>query len=130
MHAALLSRRVAGGCRRVWCGIPRPLVHIRSASVAEPGTGRSDEDQLWEAASYLPFSRARIGSFFQERPVLRNPFLEDALLRGYLSRHLPQEVRKEHSCTQIWFGYCLFSAKSTGICDRLSKQLDRISLVR
>lgn len=91
--SALLNSRVAGGCCRLWRGVPRPVVHFRSASVAERGAGRSDEE-LWEAASYLPFSGARIGSFFQERPVLKNPFLEDALLRGYLRRHLPQEVRR------------------------------------
>ncbi|XP_030592872.1 acyl-CoA dehydrogenase family member 11 [Archocentrus centrarchus] len=92
--SALLSRRVAGGSCRLWCITPPPLrslIHIRSASVAEPGRRRSDEEQLWEAAGYLPFTRARIGSFFQENPVLKNPFLEDALLRGYLKRHLPQE---------------------------------------
>ena len=98
--AALLNRSIPGGCCRALCGITRPLVHIRSASVAEPGTRRSDEDHLWEAAGYLPFSRARIGSFFQDRPVLKNPFLEDALLRGYLRRHLPQEVRREHFSIQ------------------------------
>lgn len=75
-------------------GVPRQLVHVRSASAVEPGA-RSDEEQLWEAAGFLPFSGAKIGSFFQERPVLKNPFLEDALLRGYLRRHLPQEVRGE-----------------------------------
>lgn len=75
------------------CGVTRTLVHIRSASVAEPGTRKSDEDPLWDASGYLPFSKARIGSFFQDRPVLKNPFLEDALLRGYLRRHLPEEVR-------------------------------------
>uniref|UniRef100_A0A3Q3QQH4 Acyl-CoA dehydrogenase family, member 11 n=1 Tax=Monopterus albus TaxID=43700 RepID=A0A3Q3QQH4_MONAL len=88
----MLANIVAAGCCRVWCAVPRPLLHIRSASVTEPGTRRSEEGQLWEAASYLPYSRARIGSFFQEIPVLKNPFLEDALLNGYLRRHLPQEV--------------------------------------
>uniref|UniRef100_A0A665X9H6 Acyl-CoA dehydrogenase family, member 11 n=1 Tax=Echeneis naucrates TaxID=173247 RepID=A0A665X9H6_ECHNA len=90
--ACILSRRVPRGCCRRWCAAPQPLVHIRSASAAEPGTRRSNGEQLWEAVSYIPFSRARLGSFFQEQPVLRNPFLEDALLRGYLRRHLPQEV--------------------------------------
>ncbi|XP_022610718.1 acyl-CoA dehydrogenase family member 11-like [Seriola dumerili] len=98
VRTVLLNRRVAGGCCRVWCGVPRPLVHIRSASVAEPGTRRSDEEHLWEAASHMPFSRARIGSFFQERSVLRNPFLEDTLLRGYLGRHLPQEAALSDLC--------------------------------
>uniref|UniRef100_A0A3B4B528 Acyl-CoA dehydrogenase family, member 11 n=1 Tax=Periophthalmus magnuspinnatus TaxID=409849 RepID=A0A3B4B528_9GOBI len=41
----------------------------------------------------LSFSKAKIGCFFQERPVLKNPFLEDALLRGYLKRYMPHEVR-------------------------------------
>ncbi|XP_028269275.1 acyl-CoA dehydrogenase family member 11 isoform X2 [Parambassis ranga] len=90
--SALLKRHVAEGCHRSWCGVPQLLIHSRSASVAEPGTRRSDEEQLWEAAGTLPFTRARIGSFFQERPVLKNPFLEDSLLRGYLRRHLPHEA--------------------------------------
>ncbi|MEQ2181784.1 hypothetical protein GOODEAATRI_015104, partial [Goodea atripinnis] len=68
----------------------------RSARATEPGARKRDEEHLWEAASdaagYLPFSRASVGSFFQGQPVLKNPFLEDALLRGYLKRHLPQEA--------------------------------------
>ncbi|KAM6931238.1 acyl-CoA dehydrogenase family member 11 [Xenentodon cancila] len=93
LYSALLNRGVAGRCCRLWCGVPGPLVHIRSASAAEPGTRRSDEEHLWEPApGHLLFSRARIGSFFQERPVLKNPFLADALLGGYLRRHLPQEA--------------------------------------
>ncbi|XP_053726571.1 acyl-CoA dehydrogenase family member 11-like [Synchiropus splendidus] len=41
----------------------------------------------------LPRSeQAKIGAFFQDRPVLKNPFLEDSLLRGYLRRHLPEEA--------------------------------------
>ncbi|XP_035494933.2 acyl-CoA dehydrogenase family member 11-like [Scophthalmus maximus] len=98
VHAALLNRRVAGGFHRLWCGIPKLLVHIRTASETEAGTRRSDEEHLWEAANYPPFSGARIGSFFQERPVLKNPFLEDALLRGYLRRHLPQEAARSDLC--------------------------------
>uniref|UniRef100_A0A3P8NC17 Acyl-CoA dehydrogenase family, member 11 n=1 Tax=Astatotilapia calliptera TaxID=8154 RepID=A0A3P8NC17_ASTCA len=104
VSSALLSRRVAGGSCRLWCVIPspRPLIHVRSASVAEPGRRRSNEEQLWEAAGYLPFTRARIGPFFQENPVLKNPFVEDALLRGYLKRHIPQEVSR---------GYMFFPRK-------------------
>uniref|UniRef100_A0A3Q2PCR5 Acyl-CoA dehydrogenase family member 11-like n=1 Tax=Fundulus heteroclitus TaxID=8078 RepID=A0A3Q2PCR5_FUNHE len=101
--SAILSGRVAGSRgSRLWRGGARPLVHIRSASAAERGARKSDEEHLWEAApgaeGYLPFSRARVGSFFQDQPVLKNPFLEDALLRGYLKRHLPQE-----SCSQAVF---------------------------
>ncbi|KAM7391876.1 hypothetical protein PAMP_022526 [Pampus punctatissimus] len=95
---AILNRCVPGGCCRVLCGVTRPLMHIRSASVPEPGTRRSDEDRPWEAAGCLPFSRARTGSFFQDRPVLKNPFLEDTLLRGYLRRHLPQEAAFSDLC--------------------------------
>uniref|UniRef100_A0A7N6AFI2 Acyl-CoA dehydrogenase family, member 11 n=1 Tax=Anabas testudineus TaxID=64144 RepID=A0A7N6AFI2_ANATE len=86
----------SGGCCRVRAA--RPLVHIRSASAGMPGAKRSDEEHLWEAASYLPFSRTRIGSFFQESPTLKNPFLEDALLRAYLRRHLPEEAVLEDLC--------------------------------
>lgn len=92
---ALLNRHLTGGCR-VWCSVSRPLVLVRSAHVTESGA-RSDEEEVWRAAGYLPFSGSKIGSFFQEKPVLKNPFLEDALLRGYLSRHLPQQVRKKSS---------------------------------
>ncbi|KAL7391306.1 hypothetical protein ABVT39_007417 [Epinephelus coioides] len=98
VSSLLLNHRAAVGCCRVLCGASRPLVHVRLASVAEPGTRRSEEEQLWEAAGSLPFSRAKIGSFFQERPVLKNPFLEDALLRGYLRRHLPQEAAFSDLC--------------------------------
>lgn len=77
----------------MWCGVTKPVVHVRSAHVAGLDT-RSDEEQAGEAASCLPFSGAKIGTFFQERPVLKNPFLEDALLRGYLRRYLPQEVKR------------------------------------
>ncbi|XP_040051216.2 acyl-CoA dehydrogenase family member 11 [Gasterosteus aculeatus] len=90
--SALLTCRVAGGRSKVLRGVPPPLSHIRLASVAEPGTRRTVEEELGQPAGYLPFSGAKIGSFFQERPVLKNPFLEDALLRGYMRRHLPQEA--------------------------------------
>lgn len=94
VRSAILNCHLAGGCCRVWGGVPQSLVHIRLAHVTESGT-RCEEEQAWETAGYLPFSRARIGPFFQERPVLKNPFLEDALLRGYLRRHLPQDVRRK-----------------------------------
>ncbi|XP_029960378.1 acyl-CoA dehydrogenase family member 11 [Salarias fasciatus] len=86
VSSVILNQRLARGCHRIWSGVPRQCVHVKSASIG------SDEEQLWEAASALPFTRARIGSFFQERPELKNPFLEDALLRGYLRRHLPHQA--------------------------------------
>lgn len=93
-----MSHCIAGGRSKLLRSVSMPLIHIRSATVAEQGTGLRDEDQLWEAAAPLPFSRARIGPFFQDRPVLKNPFLEDALLRGYLRRHLPQEAAFSDLC--------------------------------
>ncbi|MGH0140548.1 UNVERIFIED_CONTAM: hypothetical protein FKN15_030756 [Acipenser sinensis] len=42
-----------------------------------------------------PFSRSLIGNFFQDQPLLGNQLLEDALLQGYLRRHLPPEVLGE-----------------------------------
>ncbi|XP_030635679.1 acyl-CoA dehydrogenase family member 11 [Chanos chanos] len=42
------------------------------------------------------FSHSAIGAFFQERPILKNPFTQDSLLKAYLRRHLPlQEVQSE-----------------------------------
>ncbi|KAJ8380363.1 hypothetical protein SKAU_G00011410 [Synaphobranchus kaupii] len=38
------------------------------------------------------FSRSSVGTFFQDRPLLKNPFLEDALLQKYLSRNLPPQI--------------------------------------
>lgn len=93
-HIPFLKQQLARGCHRLCCGVGKPLVHVRSVHVAESGP-RTDEELVWEAANFLPFSRAKIGTFFQERPVLKNPFLEDALLRGYLRRHLPKEVKKK-----------------------------------
>ncbi|KAM9393025.1 acyl-CoA dehydrogenase family member 11 isoform 2-T2 [Pholidichthys leucotaenia] len=93
LSALLSSRQASGCCSRLWrARHPPSLVHSRSASVAEPSTRKGDEEQLWEAAGNLPFSRAKTGAFFQERAILKNPFQEDALLRSYLRRHLPEEA--------------------------------------
>ncbi|XP_053332439.1 acyl-CoA dehydrogenase family member 11-like isoform X1 [Clarias gariepinus] len=54
---------------------------------------RGELDHHTRPVTPLPFSRSAIGAFFQEQPELRNPFTQDALLQGYLRRHLPlQEV--------------------------------------
>ncbi|XP_061762429.1 acyl-CoA dehydrogenase family member 11-like [Nerophis ophidion] len=93
MSAAL--RCLLGGCGswRLFCGVTQHPLHIRCVGgAAEVGTRPSKEEQLWETEGSLHFSAARLGPFFQDRPVLKNPFLEDALLRGYLRRHLPQEA--------------------------------------
>ena len=40
----------------------------------------------------IPFSRARVGAFFQSLPQLGNQFKEDVTLRRYLKRVLPSKV--------------------------------------
>ncbi|XP_061527674.1 acyl-CoA dehydrogenase family member 11-like isoform X2 [Phycodurus eques] len=91
--SALRCCQAAGCWLQVRRGVTRPPVHIRCVSSLEAGSRPSEEEQLREtAAAALPVSAARLGSFFQDRPVLKNPFLEDALLRGYLRRHVPQEA--------------------------------------
>ncbi|XP_072513297.1 acyl-CoA dehydrogenase family member 11-like [Salminus brasiliensis] len=67
---------------------------VRCGSSSAP-LGRTELDDGAVTAHPL-FSRSTIGSFFQEQPLLRNPFTQDALLQGYLRRHLPvQEVEAE-----------------------------------
>lgn len=97
---ALMTRPLSGGRSRAWRGVPPPLVCIRSAHVPEAGP-RAEDKRVWEAEGHLSFSGARIGAFFQDRPALKNPFLEDALLRGYLSRHLPEQVRRKNDACQV-----------------------------
>ena len=48
------------------------------------------EMENFEAA--LPFSRTRIGPFFQQMPTLGNQYLEDVTLRSYLRRVMPENV--------------------------------------
>ncbi|XP_062310532.1 acyl-CoA dehydrogenase family member 11-like isoform X1 [Osmerus eperlanus] len=55
-------------------------------------------DNEWEAEGHPVFSRAGIGAFFQDRPVLKNPFLEDALLKSYLRRHVPHQAVLSDLC--------------------------------
>ncbi|XP_057688405.1 acyl-CoA dehydrogenase family member 11-like isoform X1 [Corythoichthys intestinalis] len=91
---------LSAGCSgwKVLCGATRTPINIRYISSVKAGSRPSEEEQLWETAAALPFSAARLGSFFQDRPVLKNPFLEDALLRGYLRRHLPHEAVSADLC--------------------------------
>lgn len=42
-----------------------------------------------------PFQRAKIGTFFQEKPILHNPYLSDAVFQSYLKRHLPSQYFQE-----------------------------------
>ncbi|KAG9262910.1 acyl-CoA dehydrogenase family member 11-like [Astyanax mexicanus] len=67
---------------------------VRSSSSSAP-LSRTELDDVPPTAHPL-FSHAAIGSFFQEQPLLKNPFTQDALLRAYLRRHLPvQDVESD-----------------------------------
>lgn len=42
--------------------------------------------------SLMPFATAKIGNFFQSGPELKNQYTQDALLKSYLRRHVPDKV--------------------------------------
>lgn len=86
-----VNRQVARHSYRVCTGLYRPLSRSSSVSMVQKVLVRPPQD-VPGAEEQAEFSRAGIGGFFQERPMLKNPFLEDALLQGYLRRHLPSEV--------------------------------------
>lgn len=48
-------------------------------------------------ANTPPFQRAKRGPFYQEPPVLYNPFVEDTVLRTFLKRTLPEKVNVEEA---------------------------------
>ncbi|TTE81787.1 Transmembrane channel-like protein 7 [Bagarius yarrelli] len=59
---------------------------------------KTDHHTHQDTHTHVPFSRSALGTFFQEPPLLKNPFTHDALLKGYLRRHLLlQEVQKDLS---------------------------------
>ncbi|KAM9810934.1 acyl-CoA dehydrogenase family member 11 [Neosynchiropus ocellatus] len=95
----------------------KPLNPLRSVSTAELGSRESEEDLLTEAAATPPFARAKIGSFFQDRPVLKNPFLEDSLLRAYLRRHLPEEA--------VFSDLCVFGERVATEVDAWGRECER-----
>ncbi|XP_077418704.1 acyl-CoA dehydrogenase family member 11 [Vanacampus margaritifer] len=132
-----LRRCQAAGCSgwKVLCGVPRPRIRTRSISSIEAGSRPSEDEQHWETAAALPFSAARLGSFFQDRPVLKNPFLEDALLRGYLRRHLPQEAvftdlcafgKRVASEVDVWGRECEVTPPQLVHVDPWGRRVDRI----
>ena len=49
-----------------------------------------------------PFSRAKVGAFFQEEPRLGNQFTADVTLQKYLKRHLPKQVTILISIERPW----------------------------
>ncbi|XP_023674016.1 acyl-CoA dehydrogenase family member 11-like isoform X3 [Paramormyrops kingsleyae] len=73
-----------------------------------------------EAAEQPIFFRSSIGSFFQERPQISNPFYEDALLQKYLKRNLPFEVKDAIKADLARFGERLVSE-----VDALGRQCEK-----
>ncbi|XP_036382808.1 acyl-CoA dehydrogenase family member 11-like [Megalops cyprinoides] len=86
VHILIYPRLAAGVKGRVFRGLSRFLSSSNVQGRAEP------PEELGDSVEQPIFSRSSIGTFFQERPVLNNPFLEDALLQKYLSRHLPTQA--------------------------------------
>ncbi|KAH9492154.1 Acyl-CoA dehydrogenase member 11 [Bulinus truncatus] len=74
--------------------------HIcRAVSTTQQTTGAqvtiekafSDVDDKSINEIYIPFSHAKLGAFFQDRPALENQYSQDAFLKSFLSRHIPNE---------------------------------------
>ncbi|XP_016312466.1 acyl-CoA dehydrogenase family member 11 [Sinocyclocheilus anshuiensis] len=79
---------------QVFCRGQRLALLMLSRSVSHSSVSISEPDSHTHTPA--PFSRSAIGTFFQERPLLTNPFTQDALLRAYLQRHLPdQQVQRD-----------------------------------
>ncbi|KAL0202180.1 hypothetical protein M9458_000198, partial [Cirrhinus mrigala] len=76
---------------RVCCRGNRLTLHMLSRSVSHSSESVGELDSLTHSHTRALFSRSAIGTFFQERPLLTNPFTQDALLRAYLRRHLPEQ---------------------------------------
>lgn len=44
------------------------------------------------AADGVPFAKAKLGQFFQDKPQLHNPYTTDGPLKRFLQRLLPADV--------------------------------------
>uniref|UniRef100_A0A8C1UZ32 Uncharacterized protein n=1 Tax=Cyprinus carpio TaxID=7962 RepID=A0A8C1UZ32_CYPCA len=83
---------------QVCCRGQRLALLMLSRSVSHSSVSVREPDSHTHSHTHtpVPFSRSAIGTFFQERPLLTNPFTQDALLRAYLQRHLPeQQVQRD-----------------------------------
>ncbi|KAL1281645.1 hypothetical protein QQF64_000448 [Cirrhinus molitorella] len=81
---------------RLCCRGNRSALHTLSRSASRSSGASIESVGELDSHSHSLFSRSAIGTFFQERPLLTNPFTQDALLRAYLRRHLPeQEVQRD-----------------------------------
>ncbi|XP_031419468.1 acyl-CoA dehydrogenase family member 11-like [Clupea harengus] len=86
-----LGQQVVSTSNRVWFPLSRSL----SCSSRVQQSWTDSREQPVESPEGPVFSRSSIGTFFQDKPLLKNPFLEDALLRNYLRRHLPSRDVEE-----------------------------------
>ena len=67
---------------------------LQSTASAAMQTVQQQERELQEqtVGNGLPFSKAKMGVFFQEQPRVDNQFLEDVTLQKYLKRVMPKQV--------------------------------------
>ncbi|XP_060085995.1 acyl-CoA dehydrogenase family member 11-like [Ylistrum balloti] len=69
------------------------LRNVTAATSSETYLKISDNQKNVEPESYVvPFAKARIGNFFQEKPSLGNHYREDHALQSYLKRHIPSDI--------------------------------------
>ncbi|KAG9354429.1 hypothetical protein JZ751_001138 [Albula glossodonta] len=70
-------------------------LHVLNRLLSSSGTGHGQTKAHIEPRGALEqpvFSSSSIGTFYQDRPLLKNAFFEDPLLQKYLSRNLPSQV--------------------------------------
>lgn len=92
---------------RVCCRGQRVSLQMLSRSVSHSSVSAESLSEMDTHTHTHPlFSRSAIGTFFQERPLLTNPFTQDALLQAYLRRHIPvQDLEADLQ----QFSECVFS---------------------
>lgn len=89
-------------CRNRFSIYKRTCVSLKSTSASARATLSSAELAEAEMATALrfPFASAKVGSFAQEPPQLDNQYTQDSLLRSFLTRHVPAEVREVYVIPQ------------------------------
>ncbi|XP_029474908.1 acyl-CoA dehydrogenase family member 11-like isoform X3 [Rhinatrema bivittatum] len=91
---------------------------VRGMSVALRKGSETQDKAILEELN-VPFSRASVGTFFQDHPRLGNQYLEDTFLQKYLRRHLPPKVFQEVSQQLERFG-----ARVTDEIDSLGRECE------
>ncbi|XP_069134564.1 acyl-CoA dehydrogenase family member 11-like [Argopecten irradians] len=90
MHRFLFKRNLLlpfhSGTRNI-------LRHITAFTSLNTTTKTVDNQKNSESNLYVvPFARAKVGNFFQEKPSLGNHYREDQTLHSYLKRHIPSDI--------------------------------------